>query len=108
MPVQIGSASRRPPHLYLKEWRNHRTLTQSQLGDRVGKTKGAISRWENGERVPDQQALADLAFAMDCDIVDFYRLPSQRSADALLRGVPDAVREQAIQLIEVLLKTGTR
>ena len=34
----------------LTKWRTERNLTQEQLADLLGVTKGCISRWEAGER----------------------------------------------------------
>lgn len=32
----------------LKDWRLRRGLTQTELGDAIGVTKGAVSKYENG------------------------------------------------------------
>src|SRR4051794_7201305 len=35
---------------YLREWRQHSNVTQSELATRIGVTKGEISRLEGGSR----------------------------------------------------------
>jgi len=59
----------------LRSARNAKKLTQSQLGEAVGRTKGAISQWENNEGQPDLQVLAVV-----CDVL-------QVSADYIVRGL---------------------
>lgn len=45
----------------LKELRENKKLTQSQLGEQIGAKKSAISLWESGKRQPDQDTLIRLA-----------------------------------------------
>ncbi|MCZ8100737.1 MAG: helix-turn-helix transcriptional regulator [Burkholderiales bacterium] len=90
--------------LFLREWREHRGLTQDQLAQRVGRSKGQISGWESGSRGLRQSVAAELAVALGISINDLYRDPIAPSADELLRNAPAEVRELAIDLIKVLLK----
>ena len=41
---------RRPRIIFLAEWREHRKLTQKQLGERLGVPDMTISRWEKAAR----------------------------------------------------------
>lgn len=100
MPTRIGP--RRPLRLYLAEWRESRGLSQEQLGGRLGVTDVTISRWETGRRQPDLNAQAAIAEALDIDVFDLRRHPDQPSADALLRGQPQDVIEQAFKVIRAL------
>ena len=59
--------------------RRGKGLTQSELGDRLGVSYQAVSKWERGETLPDTALLVDLA-----DILE-------TSVDSLLRG-GDAVK----------------
>lgn len=56
---------------YLREWRIHRGLTQEQLGELVGTTKGRISEYERGEsnggRRYNETILEKAARALDCE-----------------------------------------
>lgn len=45
----------------IRELRNKRGLTQSQLGDMINVTKASISGYENGTRNPDKETLIKLA-----------------------------------------------
>jgi len=50
-------------------------ITQSQLADDMGRSKGAVSQWVNGDTEPDLATVAKIAARL------------RVSADALLRGV---------------------
>lgn len=53
--------------IYFREWRAHRGLTQQQLADRIGTTKGRVSLKERGEEGWDEEYLADLAYALSTE-----------------------------------------
>ena len=50
--------------------RKDKGLTQNELGDRLGVSFQAVSKWERGESLPDTAILLDLANAL-CTSVDF-------------------------------------
>lgn len=107
MPTRIGQ--RKPRRIYLAEWREHRGLTQKQLGERLDppKTDMAVSRWERGERRLNTGTIDQVCYALDIEPMDLYRDPKRPSADELLRGLPEAAQRQAIAVIEAIKKTGT-
>lgn len=105
MPTRIGP--KKPLRLYIAEWRENRGLSQEELGARLGPdgvSDVTVSRWETGKRKPDLNALAAISEALDIDINDLRRHPDQPSADALLRGQPKDVWDQAIRVIAALRK----
>lgn len=75
-------------NIRLKQLRNERKITQSELGRKVNVTKSSISGYENGTRTPDTETLLDLANALDVS-VDYllgrtdYRIPITNSKDAI-------------------------
>lgn len=109
MPVRIFPHRRR--RLYIAEWREKAGLSQERLADRVGTTGASISRWENawesGKNSPSTDILDALAEALGIDTPDFHRHPDTPSADALLRDQPADVRQQAMNVIVALRKTGS-
>lgn len=56
--------------LLIKEARQKKGYTQSELGDLLGVTNKAISRWENGDSFPDIGVLESLASILDLKIQD--------------------------------------
>lgn len=112
MVTRIGPA--KPFRMFLREWRQHRGLTQQQLADRMmiddtGRSadKGQISRWENQTRGITLEVQSALATALNIEIADLFRDPAQPSADELLRRASPELKRQAFAVIETLLRTGT-
>ena len=48
--------------------REHAGMTQQQLADAVGKTRGAVAQWESGEVRPRHKTLLEIAKATNKDI----------------------------------------
>ncbi len=100
MPARIGP--KRPPELFIAEWRQARGLSQKRLAEKLGTTDMTVSRWERGESLLNTDVMGALAAALGIESVDLYRHPDQPSADALLRGESPEIRDQAIAVIEAL------
>lgn len=90
---------KRKPKLFLAEWRLAKGKTQQQLADLMETTDVTISRWETEKRRPSLDAQQAICEALGIELEDLRRHPDQPSADALLRGQPAEVVEQAIKLI---------
>ena len=68
----------------LREYRVRESLTQDHLARLLGVSKAAVSRWENGERKPDQQACRNIAKKIGIsaeelrpDLVEFLGAPCE-------------------------------
>lgn len=48
--------------------RRQKELTQSELGERLGVSFQAVSKWERGETLPDTAILLDLANALETSV----------------------------------------
>ena len=57
--------------------RKNKGLTQSDLGERLGVTFQAVSKWERGETLPDTAILVDLADVLETT-VDFILCGGER------------------------------
>ena len=68
--------------------RKEQGLTQKELGDRLGVTAQAVSKWERGENFPDTELLLTIARTFDM------------SVDDLLRGKSNSVRQSKSALKE--------
>jgi transcriptional regulator with XRE-family HTH domain len=93
---------RRPRRVFLKEWREAKDLSQAKLAGRLGVTDVTVGRWERGEALLSTDVMGAIAEALDIEPQDLFRLPSQPSADELLRGQPQEIVEQAIKLIRAI------
>jgi len=103
MPARIGP--RKPPRLYIAEWREARGLTQERLAERLGTTGMTVSRWETGKSSVNTSVMSALADAFDIEPEELFRHPDRPSADSLLRGQSEAVRKQAIAIIDALRRS---
>jgi transcriptional regulator with XRE-family HTH domain len=111
MVARIGPKNRSRMRVFLKEWREHLDLTQEQVADRIGTTKGTVSRMEVNSREPNLGYLAAFAEAIDRETGDLFRDPKRPTRDELLRDVPPGATpellRQAFELIKNAQKTGT-
>lgn len=57
--------------------RKSKNLTQSELGERIGVSFQAVSKWERGETLPDVTLLPDLAKILETT-VDFILLGNEK------------------------------
>lgn len=99
----------------LKELREAKNMTQSQLGEYIGAKKSAISLWESGKRQPDQETLMRLAsyFSVTVDYLLGHESPDQiekapapddarAEAKMLLEGMDDEQYQAALQYLKFL------
>ena len=102
MPGVSRIAPRKPRRIYLAQWRAARGLTQAQLAARINVTDMTISRWERGTALLNTGVMAAIAETLKIEPADLYRHPDHISADALLRGQPQAIIDQAITIIQAI------
>lgn len=77
----------------IREARTKKDYTQSELGDLLGVTNKAVSRWENGESFPDVGVLENLAAVLDIRIQDII---TGDTAGVKEEGVVDEVLRIAV------------
>ena len=58
---------------FLKELRKEHNLSQEQLADKFNVSSRSVSRWENGNTMPDISMMIELADFYDIDIRDLLR-----------------------------------
>ena len=54
---------------FIAECRKEKGLTQEELGEQLGTTSKSISRWENGNTMPDISIYKDLANILDISVI---------------------------------------
>lgn len=70
---------------WVKAARTHGELTQDQLGERLGVTKGNVSGWENGRHEPSYRQLLQIS------AMTRFPMPGLREAQVgAMDGLPDA------------------
>lgn len=65
---------------HIAELRKTKGITQSELGDRIGISFQAVSKWERGETLPDTSVLPALANVLETSI-DFILLGGDRMTE---------------------------
>lgn len=87
---------------YLKEWREHRGLTQQKLAELAEYSVGMISQIESRQAHPSGDSLKRLAVALGCEPGDIVsRPPSQMSRAPILAAWERATPEQRQQLLNM-------
>ncbi len=81
-------------HENIKRYRKENNLTQESLAEALGVTIGAVSKWENGNTVPDITTLMELAniFNISMDELLGYD-KSDKNIEAMISSIKDAYRE---------------
>ena len=57
---------------FIKEKRNERNITQSELAEKLNVTDRAISKWENGICMPDSGIIPELCKILNITINDLF------------------------------------
>lgn len=78
----------------IKEARVKKNYTQSELGDLLGVSNKAVSRWENGDSFPDVAILENLAAVLDVRIQDIIVGDTGIQDDTVVTEVVRAVKLQ--------------
>lgn len=65
---------------YICELREKKGLSQSQLGEKLGVTNKAVSRWENGGAYPSTELMLPLAETLGVTIEELYKVISESKA----------------------------
>lgn len=91
-----------PPRMEMRNWirsaRKKADLTQEQLGEKLGVTKGNVSAWENGRHEPSYAQIQEISVVTKCPMPDSQ--PSIGSTSAL-----DS-KDVAERVQEMLTETG--
>lgn len=88
---------------FIAQLRKEQGLTQEALGERLGVTNKTVSRWENGNYMPDIELLIPLGEALGVSVNEL--LAGERLDDAAFRrqadeNLMDVVRESAFSVQE--------
>lgn len=105
MVTRIRKGTRR--RLFLAEWRESKDVSVEKMADRLEITRQSVYRWEKEQWRLDPQKIAAYAAALDLEPEDMWRPPGPRSLDGMVANAPEDVRERAIEMLTILLRTGT-
>lgn len=74
---------------FLKDLRKEKNLTQEQLAERFGVAARTVSRWENGNNMPDLALLVELADFYEVDIREL--IDGERKSETVNEGVKETL-----------------
>lgn len=90
-----------PARHYLREWREHRGLSQEALGKMVGATGATISRYEKGDRGLPLELMFKLFDALDILPGQFFNQPQAPTLDAFAINLSAKDRRALIEVVEI-------
>ena len=74
---------------FMKELRKEQNLSQEQLAEKFNVSRRTVSRWENGNNMPDMDVLIELADFYGVDLREF--LDGERNAQKMNEEMKDVV-----------------
>ena len=92
---------------FIQVLRKEQGLTQTQLGEKLGVTDKAISRWERGVGFPDISLLEGLAQALGVSVVELMRSERVKQEQIAIQEV-EKMMVQTIDLAQELERTKWR
>ena len=107
MPPRIKGLKRRRK-TFIRDWREHRNLTQDQLADRLDTSKASLSRIENGHQPYTQDFLEACAHALQTDPASLLmRNPTDTESPwSLWETLKPTERKQATEVLRALKRAG--
>lgn len=90
----------------IRQARINKGYTQSELGDLIGVSNKAISRWENGETFPDIGVIEPLAQMLELRIQDIITGTKDSDQDTAITEVVRVAKIQGKEKMRKLLENG--
>ncbi len=78
---------------FLRELRKEKELTQEQLAEKFGVSSRSVSRWENGNTMPELGVLVELADYYEVDIKEI--IDGERKSEIMEKKEKDTLRKVA-------------
>ena len=76
---------------FLKQLRNEKNYTQEQFAEKIGVTRRTVSRWENGNNLPDISVLIEIADFYEVDLREL--LDGERKCDIMNNDVKETAEK---------------
>lgn len=94
--------------MFIREWRQYRSMSLDKLGGEIGVSKGVLSEIERGKRRYNQDQLEAIAKVLRCtpgDLLD--RDPNENKTAEIVDiwdHIPTGRRDQAIEVLKTFTK----
>jgi transcriptional regulator with XRE-family HTH domain len=92
---------------FIAECRKNKKLTQEQLAEKLGVTSKSISRWENGNTMPDYALLKDLCNELEINVNEFLSGEKIKESDYMNKAEENFIYlkkkvDRTIQLLKIV------
>ncbi len=84
---------------FIAESRKDKDLTQRELGEKLGISKNAVSKWERGISMPDVSIMKELCNVLDISLNEFFNGESDNSDNGLINYLKTEKRKKKIKFI---------
>lgn len=99
---------------FLKELRQEKQITQEQLAEQLCVSRRTVSRWENGNNLPDLSLLVELADFYNVDLNEIFRgerrseIMDEELKDTLLRAAEytESIKKKIVSRMHLLFIGG--
>lgn len=99
---------------FIQQCRKEKGLTQEQLGEKLGVTYKAVSKWENARSLPDPSLYDDLCNILDISLTELFNGDyikseeiKEKSDEILLEHIKSNRRNSAIRMLgSIMLGVG--
>ena len=95
---------KKPLKWFLREWRQHKNLSQDAVAGRMDTNKGQISKLERGEQRMNDYWIAAYANALGVDPAALLHHPDKPTLDDLLRTATSDQISELRSIAEVILR----
>lgn len=85
--------------LLLKELRNEKGLTQEQFAEIVNVSNRTVSRWENGNNMPDLDILIQISDYYEIDLREL--LDGERKSDEMNKELEETLSNRRLRFLIV-------
>lgn len=92
-----------PVRMFLREWREHRQLSQMQLSDRMDCSISKLSKLESGEQRMTDYWMGSAAYALGIEPEDLLHHPDKPTPNELLRGASPEQVEYAMRVLRAIV-----
>ena len=77
---------------FISECRKNKKMTQEQLAEKLGVTSKSVSRWENGNTMPDYSLLKDLCNELDINVNELLSGEKIRESDYMIKAEENFIK----------------
>ena len=90
----------------IASFRKAKGWTQAELGEKIGVSNQAVSKWENGTTLPDTALLPDIAAVLGVTPNELYGIESEAKSKLTADEFPEAAYELLFRSPEVRIPLG--